>query len=204
MNRSVSTNLAAGAVLVACILGGNRPVRAAEPAFIQDLFAKHNQARSRHGLEPLRYDPLLARAAQSQAEWMARGRRPVTGRPEEHLREKPTSPEEFRTCDWYPVNRVINAGYYRWDDMFREENGPDGVVVSPRAGTDEWVQENIAKAVNGGHPAQQTQQLIDGWMNSPGHRDNILTPHFEEMGIGTAVIDDATYWCVVFAKPKPR
>lgn len=179
------------------------PVATAEdPAFIRDLVTKHNQARTRSGLKPLRSNALLAKAAQSQAEWMARGRKPVTGKPEEHLRERPTTPQEFRTCNWYPVNRVINAGYYGWDDMFVETNGPDGVVVSPRPGTDEWVQENIARAVHGGHPAQQTQALIDGWMKSPGHRKNILTPHFEEIGIGTAVIDDVTYWCVVFAKPR--
>lgn len=109
---------------------------------MRNLFAKHDHERVKHGLKPLHSNARLARAAQSQAEWMARGRRPVTGRPEEHLRDKPATPQEFRTCDWYPVNRVINAGHYRWDDMFVEENG-------------------------------------------------------------TAVIDDVTYWCVVFAKPKP-
>ena len=176
---------------------------AEEPPFIHDLFAKHNQARAQHGLKPLRYNALLAKAAQSQAEWMARGRKPVTGKPEEHLREKPTTPQEFRTCNWYPVNRVINTGYFTWDEMFVEQNGPNGVVVSPRPGTDAWVQENIACAVNAGHPARQTPELIAGWMKSAGHRANILTPHFEEMGIGTAVIDDTTYWCVVFAKPGP-
>ena len=176
---------------------------AEEPPFIRDLFVKHNQARAQNGLKPLRYNALLAKAAQSQAEWMARGRKPVTGRPEEHLREKPATPQEFRTCNWYPVNRVINAGYCTWDEMFVEQNGPNGIVVSPRPGTDEWVQENIACAVNAGHPARQTPELIAGWMKSPGHRATILTPHFEEMGIGTAVIDDTTYWCVVFAKPGP-
>jgi uncharacterized protein YkwD len=39
-------------------------------------------------------------------------------------------------------------------------------------------------------------------MNSPGHRTAILTPQYEEFGIGTACIGDDTYWCVVFAKPK--
>ena len=30
----------------------------------------------------------------------------------------------------------------------------------------------------------------------------ILTPQFQEFGIGTACIGDDTYWCAVFGKPK--
>jgi uncharacterized protein YkwD len=39
-------------------------------------------------------------------------------------------------------------------------------------------------------------------MNSPGHRKEILTAHYQEMGIGTAVKDNNTFWCVVFGRPK--
>jgi uncharacterized protein YkwD len=28
-------------------------------------------------------------------------------------------------------------------------------------------------------------ETVNGWMNSPGHRANILTPHFQSQGIGT-------------------
>lgn len=119
-----------GLALLATITAATAGV-AEEPPFIRDLFVKHNQARAQNGLQPLRYNALLAKAAQSQAEWMARGRKPVTGKPEEHLREKRATPQEFRTCNWYPVNRVINAGYFPWDEMFIEQNGPDGARRSP-------------------------------------------------------------------------
>jgi len=39
-------------------------------------------------------------------------------------------------------------------------------------------------------------------MNSPGHRKEILTAHYQEMGIGTSVKDNNTFWCVVFGQPK--
>jgi uncharacterized protein YkwD len=37
---------------------------------------------------------------------------------------------------------------------------------------------------------ETTEVLVEGWMESPGHRDNILSPHFEDCGI--AIIDGMT------------
>ena len=37
---------------------------------------------------------------------------------------------------------------------------------------------------------ETTELLVTGWMESPGHRDNILSPHFEDCGI--AIIDGLT------------
>lgn len=37
---------------------------------------------------------------------------------------------------------------------------------------------------------ETTELLLTGWMESPGHRDNILSPHFEDCGI--AIIDGMT------------
>ncbi len=40
------------------------------------------------------------------------------------------------------------------------------------------------------------------WMNSPGHRANILTGRFTEIGIGPATSADGTrYWTMVLARP---
>ena len=53
------------------------------------------------------------------------------------------------------------------------------------------VAENIAAA-------QKTpQQVLSSWMNSPGHRNNILNPNFIEIGIGYC----NGYWTQVFGKP---
>ena len=35
-------------------------------------------------------------------------------------------------------------------------------------------------------------------MNSPEHRDNILGPHFRQVGIGTAIDGDKMYISAVF------
>ena len=34
---------------------------------------------------------------------------------------------------------------------------------------------------------------VKGWMNSPGHRQNMLTPHYEREGIGVALTVDCVY-----------
>jgi len=43
---------------------------------------------------------------------------------------------------------------------------------------------------------------MNGWMNSPGHRSNILNPTYTELGVGLAK-DSAgrCYWTQMFIKP---
>ena len=39
------------------------------------------------------------------------------------------------------------------------------------------------------------QAMVEGWMGSPGHRENILTPEYDEAGTGVAVAgDNETYY----------
>lgn len=52
--------------------------------------------------------------------------------------------------------------------------------------------ENIA---NGYRTADS---VFQGWMNSPGHRQNILNTNFREVGFGRA----GNYWTAVFATPR--
>ena len=50
--------------------------------------------------------------------------------------------------------------------------------------------ENIAA----GH--QNPEQVVEGWMNSPGHRANILNPDFTEIGVGYN--ESGNYWVQLF------
>ena len=54
--------------------------------------------------------------------------------------------------------------------------------------------ENIAAGTGGFGPAQ----VMQGWMNSTGHRENILTSSYRSIGIGCVVSDGATYWTQLF------
>ncbi|MBM4294544.1 MAG: CAP domain-containing protein [Deltaproteobacteria bacterium] len=50
--------------------------------------------------------------------------------------------------------------------------------------------ENIWKGFNQSldNPPGLARVIVDGWMNSPGHRDNIFCPDFTHVGIGVAVV----------------
>lgn len=48
--------------------------------------------------------------------------------------------------------------------------------------------ENIAYGYSTG------RAVVRGWMNSPGHRENILRPQFRLMAIGAARDDDGRWW----------
>lgn len=52
---------------------------------------------------------------------------------------------------------------------------------------------------------QQTPaEAVEAWMNSPGHRTNLLNKEYGDVGLGVAKADDGRlYWTQVFAKPRP-
>lgn len=52
--------------------------------------------------------------------------------------------------------------------------------------------ENIAKGYT------SVNRVIDGWMNSPGHRENILRKEFKRTAIGYYKDSSGTYWCQGF------
>jgi uncharacterized protein YkwD len=173
---------------------------AQDAPFVRDVFGRINAQRKQHALKPCTYDKTLEKAAQAHAEWMARNRRM------DHLQAPPASFEEHRTCNHHPINRAINAGYIGWDEVFRVEKTSTGAVVHAKPGADDHVGEIIAAGWGAGHPATHTAQIVTGWMNSPGHRKEILTGRHEEMGIGVAVTPDGkdTFWCVVFGRPTGK
>jgi uncharacterized protein YkwD len=56
--------------------------------------------------------------------------------------------------------------------------------------------ENIAQGQTTG------EEAVGDWMTSPGHKANILSKDYSEIGIGRGVTTDGeVYWVQVFAKP---
>jgi uncharacterized protein YkwD len=45
--------------------------------------------------------------------------------------------------------------------------------------------------------------VVDGWSNSPKHRENMLSERFTEIGVGVARSKSGkVYFCEVFGRPK--
>jgi len=61
------------------------------------------------------------------------------------------------------------------------------------------VGENIA------YGPKSVDEVVQGWLDSPGHCENIMDPRFVEMGLGYATSHDskhALYWVQVLATPR--
>lgn len=95
------------------------------------------------------------------------------------------------------------------NDFFGHQDPTDGSSPQDRIdeGGYEWSRwaENVAAGY--GTP----EDVMEGWMNSPGHRSNILNPNFTEIGIGYEFLVDDTgsvnynhYWTQVFGTPLPN
>lgn len=151
-----------------------------------------NSIRESHGMRRLEANAHLQRAAESQALWMS-----GVGRMD-HMREPARSFEEFLSCDHHPSNRVVKAGYFRFEELFRIDRNPNGATVVPLPAANEQVGEIIARGV-GGDDAYNYRTVVTGWMNSPGHRKEILKAPYREMGVHVcSPRHGETYWCVVF------
>jgi uncharacterized protein YkwD len=74
------------------------------------------------------------------------------------------------------------------DQGYWAHESPDGrspfTWLAPHGYEIHYAGENLATGF------ETTELLLDGWMESRGHRDNILSPHFEDCGI--AIIDGMT------------
>jgi uncharacterized protein YkwD len=62
------------------------------------------------------------------------------------------------------------------------------------------VGENIA------YGPKSVEEVVQGWLDSPGHCQNIMDPRFEEMGIafanGQSLSRHGLYWVQLFAEPR--
>ena len=74
------------------------------------------------------------------------------------------------------------------DQAYWAHDAPDGrspfTWLEPNGYTFHFAGENLATGFD------TTEVLVEGWMESPGHRANILSPHYEDCGI--AIIDGMT------------
>ncbi len=106
-------------------------------------------------------------------------------------------------------NRSLNASAEKkLEDMFSnqyfEHQSPTGINVSDLIRNADYeyivVGENLALGNFGGD-----QQVVTAWMNSPGHKANIMDPRFQEIGIavGKGLYKGKEQWIAVqhFAKP---
>lgn len=90
------------------------------------------------------------------------------------------------------LNRKLNkSAQFHADFMTKHDcmahrcpNGPD---LGRRALDAGYAWRTVAENIAGGQ--QSPAQVVAGWMDSPGHRANILNPQLREIGVGYAFLD---------------
>lgn len=107
-------------------------------------------------------------------------------------------------CDSVSLDRrLIDAANEHAADMARRRyfahESPNGDRAGDRVRENgyKWKRygENIARG------ADSPYEVVDGWMHSPEHRENIMDCGLEQMGVGLAISDDTPYWVQDFATP---
>ena len=62
----------------------------------------------------------------------------------------------------------------------------------------------IARGLEAARPYMTADKVVAGWLASPGHCANLMTPAFSELGAGYAVdpkSDAGIYWTALFGAP---
>ena len=75
--------------------------------------------------------------------------------------------------------------------------GSNGSDMGSRVQDTGYQYSTAGENVAAGYP--DAEAVMAGWMGSDGHRENILDPNFEDLGVGYSVGDDGNaYWTQVF------
>jgi len=94
------------------------------------------------------------------------------------------------------------------DEMARysylEHKGRDGTTPAQRVTTIGYAWSHTGENIAGGPGSPE--DVVAGWLKSPGHCANIMSPKFTEMGVAYALSNDdyGIYWTQVFAAPANK
>lgn len=88
---------------------------------------------------------------------------------------------------------MAERGYF--SHVSPEGEGPDDRFGDLYPGTCRAVGENLARVgtVGATNADEIAQRVVTGWMNSEGHRENVLTGRWDSQGIGVYISDGAVY-----------
>lgn len=160
--------------------------------FIYHIVELTNAKRRSSGLPELRFNLVLAAAAQKHSADMAL---------EDFFSHKSpngSKPSDRAQAEGYP-STYVGENIYAGGST--PENAFEGWMNSE--GHHSRAAENIAAG------RSTPEDTVKGWMNSPGHRKNILTPDYQEIGVGyyflandMGDVNYKHYWTQVFGTPK--
>jgi uncharacterized protein YkwD len=84
-----------------------------------------------------------------------------------------------------------------------EHTGTDGSTPATRATRAGYAWRVVGENIASGPTTPE--EVMEGWLASPGHCENLMSPRFNEMGIAYVVdpqSDSGVYWSQVFGSPR--
>lgn len=107
-------------------------------------------------------------------------------------------------------NQLVDAAQDHSNDMAQDDffshTGADGSSVSDRVRASGYQYSTTGENIAAGQTT--AAEVVRGWMNSPGHRANILNANYTEIGVGYEYLQNDTgsvnynhYWTQVFGTP---
>jgi len=104
-----------------------------------------------------------------------------------------TSSTLMQVADFYSC-RLIDGRFFDHVDPF------DGSTVDTRVTDFGYAFQKVGENLAAGH--KTAKDAVSAWMESPGHRANLLDPAFTETGIAVKTGGDyGWYWVQEFGKP---
>jgi uncharacterized protein YkwD len=106
------------------------------------------------------------------------------------------------------LNGELNAAAQQYSrtmaqDDFFSHTGKDGSQPWDRAGAIGYEARAMGENIAAGQTTPQ--EVVQGWINSPGHRENLLNPNYTELGVGyfhmqndTGKVNYRHYWTQLF------
>lgn len=132
-----------------------------------------NKERGKQGLSPLLWDDGLAGIARGHSKDMAKRGFFSHSSPEGH-----DMTYRYRRAG-YRCGIILGRTIYTGAENIAQNNLYDSVTTINGKAFYDW---NSADRI--------AATTVEGWMNSPGHRKNILTPHWKNEGIGIFIAPD--------------
>lgn len=145
----------------------HKPVSDVETEMERYICIFTNEERVHHGIPALSYDSALSAIAKSHSADMAQNGF------FEHTNPQGQSPSARAEAAGYPVHKDLGGGWYSegiGENIFAMPHGN----VSGVGYVEKYDSEMLAK------------EIVDGWMESPGHRENILNTEYSRIGIGVS------------------
>lgn len=143
----------------------------------KEIHSLINKERQNQGLSLLSWNNTLSRTARKHSQDMAKRSYFSHNSPEGH-----DFSYRYRQ-EGYSCGVSVKETIYMGAENIFQNNLYDRVVYVGRVARYDW---NTMRKI--------AESTVQGWMNSPGHRKNILTPHWRSEGIGVAISpDDKVY-----------